>query len=140
MRRVRAVTVSRMFNVEHVAWQASDPEAVAAWYGKHLGFRVVRKNNDAARTHFLADASGRVLVEIYNNPAAAVPDYAKQHPLVLHLAFKVDDPAASRDVLMKAGCSVVDDVFVTPAGDELCMMRDPFGFAIQLCRRAKAMV
>src|SRR5688500_20171899 len=129
-----------MFTVEHVAWQANDPEAVVQWYGQHLGFRVVRKNNDANRTHFIADASGRVLVEIYNNPAAAVPDYAKQHPLVLHLAFKVDDPAASRDVLMKAGCSVVDDVFGTPARVELCVMRDPFGCAGALCRSVRAMV
>ena len=134
------VTVARMFSVEHVAWQAADPEAVAAWYCENLGFRVVRRNNDPARTHFLADSSGRVLVEIYNNPAAAVPDYARQHPLVLHMAFKVDDPAASRDVLLKAGCSIVDDVFVTPAGDQLCMRRDPFGFAIQLCKRATPMV
>ena len=128
-----------MITVEHVAWQVHDPDAVAAWSVKHLDFRIVRRNNDPARTHFILDHAGRVLVEIYNNSAAAVPDYAKQHPLVLHLAFKVDDPAASRDVLRDAGCAVVEDIFVTPAGDQLCMMRDPFGFAIQLCKRAKQM-
>jgi glyoxylase I family protein len=129
-----------MLSVEHVAWQVQDPEAVAAWYGEHLGFRVVRKNNDPARTHFIADHSGRVLVEIYNNPGAGIPDYAKQHPLLLHLAFAADDPAGSRDALLKAGCTIAEDLRQTPAGDTLVMLRDPFGFAIQLCKRAKPMV
>ncbi len=129
-----------MLTVEHVAWQVHDPEAVAAWYGKHLGFRIVRKNDDPARTHFIADSAGRMLVEVYNNPAAIIPGYATQHPLVLHLAFASDDPAASRDALLTAGCTIAENLRQTPAGDTLVMMRDPFGFAIQLCKRAKPMV
>ena len=128
-----------MLAVEHVAWQVPDPEAVVDWYGEHLGFRVVRKNNDPARTHFIADGAGKVLVEIYNNAAASIPAYAEQHPLILHLAFASNDPAADRDRLLRAGCSIAEDVRTTPAGDTLCMMRDPFGFAIQLCKRAKPM-
>jgi glyoxylase I family protein len=130
-----------MLTVEHVAWQAQDPVAVADWYVKHLGFRVVRKNeNDPARTHIIADAAAKCVVEIYNNPAASVLDYKDMHFLQLHLAFRVDDPAATRDQLLKAGCTVAEDVRTTPAGDTLCMMRDPFGFAIQLCKRAKPMM
>jgi catechol 2,3-dioxygenase-like lactoylglutathione lyase family enzyme len=126
--------------VEHVAWQAKDPVAVAGWYVKYLGFRIVRRNDDPARTHFMADASGRCLVEIYNNPAATVLEYANMHFLQLHLAFRVDgDVAATRDELLRAGCSIAEDVRTTPAGDTLCMLRDPFGFAIQLCKRAKPM-
>ena len=127
-------------SVEHVAWQAKDPVAVAEWYVKHLGFRIVRRNDDPAKTHFIADASGRCLVEIYNNSAASVLDYPNMHFLQLHLAFQSSDPVADRDALLKAGCSVAEDVRTTPAGDTLCMLRDPFGFAIQLCKRAKAMV
>lgn len=126
-----------MLPVEHVAWQVKDPEAVAAWYGQQLGFRIVRKNDDPARTHFIADVSGRVLVEIYNNPAAAVPDYAATHFLQLHLAFASDDPARDRDRLLAAGCTIAEALRQTPAGDTLVMLRDPFGFAIQLCKRAK---
>lgn len=128
-----------MLSVEHVAWQVHDPEAVAAWYGEHLGFRVVRSNDDPARTHFIADSAGKVLVEIYNNPAASIPDYATSHPLVLHLAFATDDPAGACDALLGAGCTIAEDLRQTPAGDTLVMMRDPFGFAIQLCKRAKPM-
>jgi catechol 2,3-dioxygenase-like lactoylglutathione lyase family enzyme len=127
-------------SVEHVAWQAKDPVAVADWYVTNLGFRVVRRNDDPAQTHFIADSAGKCLVEIYNNPAASVLDYSAMHFLQLHLAFRVDgDVVATRDELLKAGCSIAEDVRTTPAGDTLCMMRDPFGFAIQLCKRAKPM-
>jgi glyoxylase I family protein len=129
-------------SVEHVAWQTRDPRAVAAWYAAHLGFRTVREvAGDPNRTLFLADASGKVVVEIYSNPAAPVPDYASMHYLQLHLAFAVTgDIAAARDELLAAGCRVEDPLRTTPAGDELCMLRDPFGFAIQLCKRAKPML
>ncbi|MBA3403149.1 MAG: VOC family protein [Gemmatimonadaceae bacterium] len=129
-----------MLHVEHVAWQVRDPEAVAAWYGEHLRFRVLRKNDDPARTHFLADRFGRMIVEIYNNPAAAVPEYASNHFLQLHLAFATDDPAGTRDRLLEAGCTVAEELRQTPVGDTLVMMRDPFGFAIQLCKRARPMM
>jgi uncharacterized glyoxalase superfamily protein PhnB len=127
-------------SVEHVAWQAQDPVAVADWYVKHLGFRIVRRNDDPARTHFIADASGKCVVEIYNNPAASVLDYRTMHFLQLHLAFQVADPTATRDQLLEAGCTIAEDVRTTPAGDILCMLRDPFGFAIQLCKRSKPMM
>ena len=70
--------------------RSKDPVAVAEWYVKNLGFRIVRSNDDPARTHFIADASGKCVVEIYNNPAASVLDYHNMHFLQLHLAFQVD--------------------------------------------------
>src|SRR3954447_12351266 len=129
-----------MIQVEHVAWQVHDPVAVARWYCEVLGFRVLRKVDQVPFTHFLADAAGRVVVEIYHNPAAKVLDYPSMHPLQLHLAFAVDDPAATRDALLRAGATIAEDITVTPAGDTLVMMRDPFGFAIQFCKRAIPMI
>jgi uncharacterized glyoxalase superfamily protein PhnB len=128
-----------MFRVEHVAWQVQDPPAVAEWYGRHLGFRVIRKNEDSAMTHFLADGSGKTIVEIYNNPDAVVLDYASMHPLQLHIAFAVEDVSAMRDVLIEAGCTVAEPFKITPAGDQMVMLRDPWGFAVQLVNRARAL-
>jgi uncharacterized glyoxalase superfamily protein PhnB len=125
--------------IEHVAWQVADPVAVAKWYVQHLGFTVLRKLEASPLTHFLADETGRVVVEIYRNPAATIPDYPAMNPLLLHLAFVADDPEAQRDRLFKAGATLHEDL-TTPAGDRLIMMRDPFGFAIQLCKRAKPMI
>jgi glyoxylase I family protein len=122
--------------VEHIAWQVQDPALVAAWYETNFGFTVLRKFKNASAAHFLSDAVGRVVLEIYNHPKATVPDYHSIDPLHLHLAFRVDDPSAVRDRLVAAGSTVVDDLTMTPAGDELIMMRDPWGFPIQLVKRA----
>lgn len=125
--------------IEHVAYMYGNPAEVAQWYVKHLGFRVVRKMEHSPFTHFIADSAG-MMVEIYNNPAAAVLDYASLAPLQLHLAFVSAEPKADRDRLVKAGAKVHTDSVITPDGDELIMLRDPWGFAIQLCKRAKPMV
>jgi catechol 2,3-dioxygenase-like lactoylglutathione lyase family enzyme len=126
--------------VEHIAWQHPDPVAAAAWYGRHLGFNIARKLYQAPHTHFLADAAGRVVIEIYNNPKAPVPDYRAMDPLVLHLAFSVSDPIAARDRLLTAGATIADNLCTLPNGDRLVMLRDPWGFAIQLARRTTALV
>jgi glyoxylase I family protein len=129
-----------MIAVEHVAWQVEDPVAVAKWYGENLGFRILRHVGGPANTHFILDAAGRVVVEIYHNPAAAVPDYRSIHPLHLHLAFAAENLEQDRDRLLKAGATVAEEMITTPAGDKLIMLRDPFGFPIQLCKRANAMI
>lgn len=127
------------FSVEHVAWNVADPTAVAAWYVENLGMSIVRQA-DTNGMHFLADASGRVVLEIYRNPAAPVPEYPSQDPLVLHLAFIVDDVKAARDQLCSQGATVANDYDVTPAGDQMAMLRDPWGFAVQLMKRQDPML
>jgi glyoxylase I family protein len=122
-------------NVEHVAWNVSDAAAMAAWYVEHLGMRVVRKLATPPYIHFLADAGGRVVIEIYSNPADAVPDYAAMHPLRFHLAFVAEEPDAARAALVAAGATFVDEQSLAD-GTRLLMLRDPWGLALQLCRRA----
>ena len=124
-----------MIRIEHVAWQVEDPIAVAAWYGSHLGFTVLRKIGPPAHTHFLADCSVNAVIEIYNNPMASMPDYRTMDTLHLHLAFAVEDPAGERDRLLRAGATVCEDLVTIPSGDQLVMLRDPWGFAVQLVKR-----
>jgi catechol 2,3-dioxygenase-like lactoylglutathione lyase family enzyme len=126
--------------IEHVAFNVSDPVTMAQWYEKNLGMRTVRSGGPPVNARFVADASGSVMIEIYNNPKAAVPDYRKQDPLILHLAFHVDDVAATRQRLLAAGATPEGDVTRSDAGDDLAMVRDPWGFPVQLVRRAKAMI
>lgn len=121
-------------NVEHLACNVSEPAAMAAWYVEHLGMRIVRRLPTAPHIHFLADASGRVVIEIYCNAADPVPDYASMHPLRFHVAFAADDPDAARAALVAAGATFVDEQTLAD-GSRLMMLRDPWGLAVQLCKR-----
>ncbi len=127
--------------IEHVGYMVQDPLQVAAWYCQHLGFHVVRGMQTSPFTHFLLDSNGSSMLEIYNNPAAQVPDYASMDPLNLHIAFDVgaDSLETARDRLLAAGCTLYSDLGVTPAGDQLIMLRDPWGLALQLAKRKISM-
>ena len=125
--------------LEHVALNVSDPLAIAAWYCEHLGFTVKRKQDEPPYTHFLADGSGRMMIEIYCNPPDQVPAYCAMHPLLLHLAFVSVDPEGDAARLTAAGAHEVDDVRL-PDGSHLKMLKDPWGFSIQLCKRGQPMV
>jgi glyoxylase I family protein len=124
-----------VLNLEHIACNVSEPVAMAAWYVAHLGMRVVRRIQTAPHIHFLADASGRVAIEIYNNAADPIPDYASLHPLRFHVAFSTDDPDAVRAALVGAGATFVDEQ-TQADGSRLLMLRDPWGLPLQLCKRS----
>jgi len=126
--------------IEHFALQVAEPIAMADWYVKHLGCTLARAGGEPAHMRFLRDSSGSVLVELYRNPKVGVPDYATMDPLLLHLAFLSDNPAADRDRLVAAGASVVEDLVITPLGDQLIMLRDPWQVALQLIKRAAPML
>jgi catechol 2,3-dioxygenase-like lactoylglutathione lyase family enzyme len=119
---------------EHFALNVPDPVAQAAWYVAHLGFTVARRRDDAPFTHFLADDTGRTVLELYSNPKAPVPDYAWQHPLVFHVAVVALDAKRERARLERAGATLfLEDP--QPDGSLLIMLRDPWGVALQLCQR-----
>jgi catechol 2,3-dioxygenase-like lactoylglutathione lyase family enzyme len=124
--------------LEHIAFNVNDPEAVAAWYAEHLGFTVVLHKPAAHQTHFLSDGAGSV-IEIYCNPANEVPDYASQNPLIFHLAVVSEDPPKDAERLIAAGAQWVEEV-IPEEGSHLIMLRDPWGLALQLCKRAKPLV
>jgi glyoxylase I family protein len=126
--------------IEHFALQVPDPAAMADWYVAHLGCSVARSGGAPAHARFLLDGSGSVMAELYRNPLASVPDYAAMDPLLLHVAFLSDNPAADRDRLVRAGARVADDLMTNPAGDQVLMLRDPWGLALQLVKRAQPML
>ncbi|MCP4639257.1 MAG: VOC family protein [bacterium] len=126
--------------MEHVAINVKDPGDVVDWFVANLDMTVARKVGGPTNTHFLADAMGKSMIEVYHNLDAPVPDYANQDPLVLHLAFTVDDVTAVRDRLLAAGATPEGDIVVTDSGDELAMLRSPHGIAVQLVKRADPML
>jgi glyoxylase I family protein len=123
-------------DIEHVALNVSDPKAMAAWYVEHLRMKILRHLVEAPWTHFIADRSGRTVLEIYHQTKAVVPDYGSFDPMVVHIAFKVADVAGTRQRLLAAGATSAGDVVITPNGDEMAFLRDPWGVTVQLVKRA----
>jgi glyoxylase I family protein len=125
--------------IEHFAVNVDNPLAMSDWYEQFLGLNVVKKSKQAPYMTFLADDSGRVMIEIYKNPVDQVPDYKNMDPLILHLAFVSDNPEKDKTQLLEAGATLVSDERLED-GSHLVMLRDPWGLAIQLCKRNKPML
>lgn len=134
------MTKKNNIRLEHVALNVEDPVKMADWYCRNLGMKVVRQGPPPANARFVSDAGGNMMLELYRNPPDAVPDYASMDPLLLHVAFMVDDVARIREKLIAAGATPVGEVSITPSGDEIAMLRDPWGLAIQFVKRAEPML
>lgn len=125
--------------LERFAFNVKEPVAMVKWYVENLGLTVIKQQDQSPYMAFLADDSGQIMIEIYNNPLAVVPDYANQHPLIVHLAFVSEHPDVDSKRLQDAGASEVSNDKLED-GSHLIMMRDPWGLALQLCKRGKPML
>lgn len=125
--------------LEHFALNVEAPIAMADWYVQHLGLTIVRQLKNAPFTTFLSDDSGRIMVEIYLNPVDEVPAYRDMNPLLVHLAFVSENPVEDKERLLKAGASFASEQHLED-GSHLVMLRDPWGLALQLCKRGTPML
>ena len=126
--------------IEHIAFNVKDPLEMGRWYVEHLGFVVKRRTVDPPFAHFLADDSGTVMIEIYGNTEAPVPDYKNLDSRSLHLALVSRDVDADVKRLTAAGARLDGEPFTTPNGDRFAMLRDPWGISLQLVKRATPMI
>jgi catechol 2,3-dioxygenase-like lactoylglutathione lyase family enzyme len=125
--------------IEHVAFAVSDPEAAAAWYCEHFGMRFL--DHGGGGDVFVCDDRGRGMLQFEDaRRVTAVPgekflENRSRDMRLLHLAFWADDVAGERERLLAAGATADGEVIITPAGDEMATIRDPWGLPIQILRR-----
>lgn len=124
--------------LEHVAINVPEPAAMAKWYAEHLGMRIVLESNESPYMHFIADDVGSMM-ELYNNPAATMPDYANMSPFNFHMAFSTDNIEAERDRLVAAGATAAE-ITSTPRGDKLLFLRDPWQIPFQFVQRSSPLI
>ena len=119
--------------LEHIAFDVPEPEKLIAWWCENLGFR-----RSAPGSAFLLDDSGTAGVEIYRTgETPAAPDYCRMNAMTLHVAFVSDDVKADAERLVAAGGTLEKLTLEDPAF-HMAIVRDPWGIAIQLCKRAKS--
>jgi len=80
------------------------------------------------------------MLEIYKPDNLTVPDYRSIDPLIVHLAFQVEDVSKYHDLLTEAGAIAQGDIKTLDNGDIVAMLRDPWGFPLQLVKRAAPIV
>ena len=122
--------------IEHFALNVPDPRAMADWYVANLGMTIARSGPAPKHGRFLADDNG-VMIELYDDPADRYFDLAGTGTATFHLAFTVSNMAEERQRLIGAGAKAVGDVNTAPNGDQLALLRDPFGLTLQLAMRAR---
>ncbi len=124
---------------EHFALNVSNPIEMGNWYVDNLEMKIVRSIDKAPFGRFLADKTGRVVLELYSNNSAKIPEYKNAHPLEFHFAFMVEDAASLKDKLLKAGATLEEELKLDD-GSNIIMLRDPFGIPLQLCKRGIPMM
>ncbi|MHC4323299.1 MAG: VOC family protein [Planctomycetota bacterium] len=139
-RESQTIHSDNRIRLEHVAINVENPAEMAKWYCDNLGMKIVRKGPAPVNMHFISDAGGNMMLEVYTNPPNAVPDYKSMNPLTLHIAFMVDDVEKIKRRLITAGATIATDITVTGSGDKLVMLRDPWGVPIQFLKRAEPML
>lgn len=120
--------------IEHLALNIADPAGAAGWYVAHLGMRLIRSGPAPTHGRFIADDAG-VLLELYNDTAAPHLDLGHLAEASFHLALVSHDLDADIARLTAAGAAQIGAVNVTPSGDRLAFLRDPWGLVLQLAQR-----
>ena len=125
--------------LEHVAINVKEPALLAQWFVDNLDMRFVKQSSESPFMQFVADEAGS-MIELYNNPAAPLPNYSQIDPFNLHFAFSCDDIEAERKRLVEAGATLVGDVTVTPNGDKLAFLRTPWSEPFQIVERKTPLI
>ncbi|MCP4977305.1 MAG: VOC family protein [Maribacter sp.] len=121
---------------EHFALNVSNIDEVVKWYVGNLGLSIVEEQKEAPFMTFLADSSGRVIMELYCRPDEHIANFKNQHPLTFHVAFVSENAEKEKNRLIDKGASLVEEV-EKEDGSHLIMLRDPWGMPLQLCQRTQ---
>lgn len=124
-------------SIEHIGIVVRKPQEIAEWYQRVLGFEIIFSAGDAAKaTVFVRDAAGKCVLELINAPGLDALCDLQNDPTQLHIAFLSSDPEADADRLVREGAARIGATIVTPAGDTLLLLKDPWGNTLQLAKRA----
>lgn len=126
------------YGIEHIGLMAQDPEKLATWYQKNLGFRVVYKNSKTPPTFFLAPDSGSMIEIMPYKEGSPVPSDSEKERV--HLAIKVDDFEVATADLKKKGVQFIGEPKESSSGVKVVFFQDPEGNVAQLIFRPQPLV
>jgi glyoxylase I family protein len=120
-----------MAKMEHFAIYAADAPALKDFYVEAMGLRVLVESGGSPPGYFLADDAGLAL-EIIGLPEG---ESAVNQRWVCHIAFQVDDYAATRAALERRGIVFEPETAVDTPALKTAFFKDPAGNRCQIVRR-----
>lgn len=121
--------MTRVTGIGGIFFKARDPEALRAWYQRHLGIPVESWGGTAFRwtTDQHPDGAGTTVWNIF--PAGST--YFDPSPSPFMINYRVADLAAVLDALRAEGCRVDDKVEASEFG-KFGWVMDPEGNRVEL--------
>ncbi len=127
----------KKFEIEHIGICVEKPIEMANWYRETLGFNIVFSGEDEEKgVAFLTDGNGRVMLELGKLPGVLPLTRGLSHHLQFHIALRSDDPEKDADYLVSKGAEFIENCPVRLPGDNLVVLRDPWGNTLQLAKRS----
>ena len=122
--------------IEHIGICVVAPISMGIWYRDHLGFEIIRANgDDNFGVTFLRDKEDGTVIEIAKIPECTALDIEKHIPLQFHTAIDCSNPQTEADHLIKAGAEWIGESPYNNYPGEKLLVRDPWGYTIQLLNR-----
>lgn len=90
---------------EHFAINVKEIAQVVSWYCQNLNLTIVSEQKEPPYMTFLADSTGRVVLELYSREDAKMRNYETEHPLTFHVAFVSGDANKDRERLVEQGAT-----------------------------------
>lgn len=119
--------------LEHIGLTARDPEQLAAWYERVLGFRIIFRTDARPPVVFVAGERG--MLEILPESGG---DAGRPHDPRTHLAVLVDDFEGALRCLRESGVALEGDAIDIFHGGRVVFFRDPEGHRLHLVHRPVA--
>jgi glyoxylase I family protein len=120
-----------MSRIEHFAIYAADTPALKDFYVEAFGMRVIVEGGGSPPAYFLADDAGMAL-EIIGLPEG---ESAVNQRWVCHLAFRVEDFAATDAALARRGIVFEPETAVDNETLKTAFFKDPAGNRCQIVWR-----
>ncbi len=130
--------MKKEFDIEHIGIIVNEPEKMAYWYKEVLGFNIIVAKEDSEKgMAFVTDAGSKVMLEFGKIPGVAPLALKVNHQAQLHIALKSDDPDRDTEYLISKGAAFIEKCAATLPGDNIVMLKDPWGNTLQLVKRGQ---
>jgi len=127
----------KKFEIEHIGISVEKPIEMAKWYQETLGFNIKFSAQDEEKgVAFLTDCTDKVMLELGKIPNVSPLASRINHHLQLHIALKSVDPDRDAEYLVSKGAAFIEKCPITRPGENLIVLRDPWGNTIQLVKRS----